>query len=182
MTRAFLLTPGFWQRSLCRCLTIIYSGGDQCANELIFWLRWAKFRPPKGGKNKRKTKSSSNTNCLCINYYGWTDPPPGVQLLEQVLGTFFAYTGNAWTNLSVGEDIPALIIVAQLCGEECWPFLCAGQELSLDGVLLALAASLEDSRPLPSPLVIALVILLRGGILHSSACFSADTKILIRML
>lgn len=179
LTRAFLLTPGFWQRSLCRCLTIIYSGGDQCANEVIFWLRWAKFSALKGGGG---TKSGSNTNCLYINYYGWTYPPPRVQLLEQVLGAFFAYTGNAWANLSVGANIPALIIVAQLCGEECWPFLCVGQELSSDGVLLALAASLEDSRPLPSALVIALVILLRGGILHSSACFSADTKILIRML
>lgn len=148
-----------------------------------FLVEMSKFSALKGGKNKQKNpQSGSNTNCLCIKYCGWTDPPPRVQLLEQVLGTFFAYAGNAWANLSVGENIPALIIVAQLCGEECWPFLCVGQELSSDGVLLALAASLEDSRPLPSASVIALVILLRGGILHSSACFSADTKILIRML
>lgn len=161
---------------------MIYSGGDRHTQELLYWLEWAKVQ---WSEQERKAVLISTAYVwammVWLIFTSWGSAiraGSGKQLCSQCGRTGkFISTGN----YSHPDNSRSVMWRGRLTFPRIWCSGPLGAGIWRGGAVPC-QARLEGSHLLPSASVIALVIVPRVWILHSSACFPADTKILIIML
>lgn len=170
--------------NLCSGVRMVYLRGGRHTEELVYLTRWAKIWLSEW-KKKRLHLHKLHVYKLC--WFGFFHLL-GLSYLSRWQGEALLVV---WVRVEIhwlGKISPPLCYwlgclrrSSDLCCiSVCWAL--AGAVSWRGAAALPCQARLEGSYLLPSASITALVISPHMWVLHSSACFPADTKILIIML